>query len=223
LYPVRFVVLILLSFTSVSFADGPRVKELSVKQGQIVIRGQNLGQQCKQCEIVASFDGMRYSLPVNIWNDQIIRAQALDIGRNLNPTIEVRRKNWRSQSRQIQLQAKSLPASRASSWVQPGDNSELLTFDRFYDLSLGGKGSDEFDVSQPVPACGKRGKVFDSAELFIGKRTRFGEAKITRLPPAGCRVCEIEVRHYWEPTGRLSYQLQVYRRVVDGICQDRIR
>ena len=99
----------------------------------------------------------------------------------------------------------------------------LLVFERKHDLSIGGKGDAVFEFNQSPPRCGQTGSVFDSAELVFGKRTRFGDAKIIGGPAADCHRCKIKVGYYWEPTGRLEYQLHVYRRHVEGICRDRIR
>jgi len=55
------------------------------------------------------------------------------------------------------------------------------------------RGEEVFDVSQKLPVCGKRAPIFDSAEILLGRRSRFAEAKIIHMPRIGCIDCELRV------------------------------
>ena len=67
--------------------------------------------------------------------------------------------------------------------------NDLMVYSRSYDLSIGGKGVDVIDVNQPIAACGEMGWIFDSADIVIGKQTRFGDARAIQLPARGCQKC----------------------------------
>ena len=98
-------------------------------------------------------------------------------------------------------------------------HNDLMVYSRSYDLSIGGKGVDVIDVNQPIAACGEMGWIFDSANIVIGKQTRFGDARAIQLPAKGCQKCPpLKIGYYWEPTGRLEYKVLVKLRKITGIC-----
>jgi len=201
----------------------PRVGALSVTGDVLRIQGAKLGSQCATCEVIAGFEGIRYSLTVNSWTDTGITARLVDVGRGTGPKIEIVTPNWRSEPVRVEVRQQLLPQHRVNRMVRDKSNRDLVYYSRRYDSSMGGKGEEVFDVGEALPACGKVAPIFDSAEVVVGKRTRFGEVKVVQMPGTGCEKCEIGIRYYWEPTGRLEYQLHVYRRIVEGICKARVR
>lgn len=218
---IVWIVLGLLVFAESALANA-RVSSVSVTGDTLVIQGELLGTHCKNCEVIGSFASLRYSLEVVSWTEGQIKARLVDLGRGVRVKVQVVTPDWRSKSVWVKLSQKILPRTRVKRMITQATD-KMVFFTREYDSSLGGKGEEAFEVNMPLPACGKSGPIFDSAEILIGRRSRFGEAKITRMPAAGCDKCEMRVRYYWEPTGRLHYQLHVYRRIVEGICQARVR
>jgi len=98
------------------------------------------------------------------------------------------------------------------------DPGATLVFERSYDLLVGDKGEDRFELPYAPPACGRPGFAFDSAEIVYVSR-RFGEAQVVSTPEPGCVRCgPVVVRRYHEPTGKLHYRLRVLRRTVVRPC-----
>jgi hypothetical protein len=90
--------------------------------------------------------------------------------------------------------------------------ARILEFERHYDLAVGDKGEDRFDLPEVSPSCDHPGLAFESVEIVYLRR-RFGEAQVVATPEPGCVRCgPIIVRRYHEPTGELHYRLRVHRR-----------
>jgi len=231
LYRLSMIITGLLAITSLASAaatsvdsTNPRVQSLSLNSDTLQIQGSNLGVHCAGCEVIANYDGIRYSLEVVSWAHTSVTAKLRDLGKTLTPEIQLVTPYWNSQPRLTKVERRLLPESRVDyGRTEHSTEGDLLFFSRRYDSTFGGKGEEEFDLELPLPVCGYSAPIFDSAEIILGPRTRFGNAKITSLPAPGCQRCYVGVGYYWEPTGRLDYQLNIYRRVVDGICKDRIR
>ncbi len=188
------------------------------------LAGENFGTRCDNCEVVADYGGFRYALPIHGWQTNQITVQLEDIGKGNRASLAVHSASGTSNAVQLTLPEKLIPATRAHKPVSPEQPGELQVFSRSYDISIGGQGTDTFDVSQPQASCGTTSTVFDSAEIVLGRRTRFGDARKVESPARGCTDCSpLKVRYYFEPTGKLEYQLHVYRREVAGICPDRVR
>ncbi len=86
------------------------------------------------------------------------------------------------------------------------------------DKLVGNQGEEQFDVSiAGQAACGDLW-LFDHAELDI-IRNRFSDVQFVQIPPAGCTRCEpVRVRWYHEPTGYLTFDVRVFRRLVKTAC-----
>lgn len=83
--------------------------------------------------------------------------------------------------------------------------------------SVGNKGEEHLDVSVQAP-CGESALLFDHAELVV-RRNRFGDAQFVGLPQPGCVHCApVSVRWFHEPTGYLSFEIHVYRRMEVVLC-----
>jgi len=79
-------------------------------------------------------------------------------------------------------------------------------------VSVGNKGEESLDVSV-ASRCGDPALLFDHAELVV-KRNRFGDVQFVGLPQPGCVDCApITLRWFHEPTGYLSFEVKVYRRL----------
>lgn len=84
-------------------------------------------------------------------------------------------------------------------------------------VSVGSKGEEALDVSVDAE-CGEAAWVFHRAELVVG-RNRFGDVQFVGLPASGCvRCAPVELRWFHEPTGYLSFQVNVYRRLEIVSC-----
>jgi hypothetical protein len=78
-------------------------------------------------------------------------------------------------------------------------------FERKSALKVGAKGEDTIDVSA-AGAC-----AFHHAELVWLDR-RFADAQFVQIPEQACTRCDpLIVRWYHEPTGKLHFQVRVYR------------
>ena len=89
-------------------------------------------------------------------------------------------------------------------------------FERASNEKVGAKGDDVIDVTRDP--CAGEPLAFDHAELEV-LDSRFGDAQFAALPAAGCFDCEpLVVRWYHEPTGRLHYQVHVFRRRAEPQC-----
>ena len=213
----------LLALTEPAMAS-PDVNGMAVKGQVLHIKGRQFGNLCSQCEVIANFSGFRYSLRLLSWEDSNITAQISDIGRGTRPVIQVVTPDWRSKSVKVRVNQRLIPPERPGRFIKNTPSGiDYPTFSRLFDSSLGGKGEEIFEFDQMIPACGTSGAVFDSAEVLLGRRTRFGEARITGLPGVDCERCKVSVGYYWEPTGRLDFQLHIYQRVVEGICRTQVR
>jgi len=202
----------------------PEISNMAVTGDTLGIHGSGFDQPCSKCEVIANFDNLRYALQIVSWADTDIKAKLVDLGKGTRPTIELVTPDWQSRPVRVKLNERFLPARRIERYISSkSKNDEIFYFSRRFDASIGGKGEEIFDVGQNLPACGNTALIFDSADILIGRLSRFGEAKVTRMPAPGCIDCKLKVVYYWEPTGRLDYQLHIYRRVVEGICKARIR
>ena len=219
------ILLALLSTNLSNAAAAPTVSGIQTGRADTVtIKGQGFGQSCRDCEIIADFGGFKYAFPVERWSDRQIVAKIADIGKGDKAKIVVKTPGGDSKPLNFRIPSKIVPQRKLNRPVKAGSVPDLLMFEHRSNLSVGDKGEERYDVSSPAPACGQTGYVFDSANLVIGRDTRFGEAKIVGMPKAGCQRCQpIRVRWYHEPTGKLHYQVHVYRRLVEGICPALVR
>ena len=78
-------------------------------------------------------------------------------------------------------------------------------FERRSALKVGAKGEDAIDVSAGSCEC------FHHAEIVWLER-RFADAQFVQIPRQACVQCDpLIVRWYHEPTGKLHFQVRVYR------------
>lgn len=79
-------------------------------------------------------------------------------------------------------------------------------------IPVGNKGEEALDVSVEAQ-CGRSAWLFDHAELVV-TRNRFGDVQFVGLPQPGCAECApVRLRWFHEPTGYLSFEVNVYRRL----------
>jgi hypothetical protein len=206
-------------------AAAPVIRNVNAGSGgKITIAGSDFGNGCGQCEVIADYGGgFKYALPNESWTNQQIVARIADLNKSLNVRLSVRTTTGTSNTVNYHLSRTIKPKREYRSPVPAGIQSDVLLFDHQSNLAVGDKGERTFDVSSTPPACGQLAEVFDHAQLVHGKR-RFGEAQIVASPPAGCVRCSpLQVRWYHEPTGRLHFQVHVYRRLVEGVCKNKVR
>ncbi|TVR63795.1 MAG: hypothetical protein EA420_06545 [Candidatus Competibacteraceae bacterium] len=209
----------------VSAQGAPNAQRVTAAgDGRVMIQGQDFGTSCPRCEVIADFGGFKYAFPIERWSPEQIILRVADLGKGERVRFQVVTADGASQPLPYRLPKTLTPARRLSGIVAPNSVPDLLLFEHRSTLAVGDKGENRHDVSQPPPACGAQGWIYDSAELVIGPTTRFGGAEIINRPQAGCARCApLVVRWYHEPTGRLHYQVHVYRRVIEGVCPERIR
>jgi hypothetical protein len=88
-------------------------------------------------------------------------------------------------------------------------------------LLVGDKGEQVLDVSAFDASCGTTVWAFDHAELLVHD-ARFAHAQLVQIPDAGCVTCRpLVVRWFHEPTGRLDFSIEVFRRPILLQCGDR--
>jgi len=224
---IRVIIIVLILALAGLQPAAAEPKIVSVKPGRAnsaVIQGQAFGNACRECEVIADFGGFKYAYPVDRWSKQRIVAKITDIGKGNNIKIAVRTADGLSRPVSYRIPTQVVPAKKIKRIVKPNSVPDLLLFEHHSKLSVGDKGEERYDVSQAAPACGQKGYVFDSADLIQGRDTRFGEAKFVGLPKVGCSRCQpIRVRWYHEPTGKLHFQVHVYRREIEGICPNQVR
>ena len=192
--------------------------------GRVMIQGQGFGAACPRCKVITDFGGFKYMFPVERWSPDQITLRVADLGKGEQVRFQVIAADGASQPLPYRLPKTLVPAHRLSGIVAPNSVPDLLLFEHRSTLAVGDKGENRYDVSQPPPTCGAQGRIYDSAELVLGPTTRFGGAEIVNRPPPGCARCPLlVVRWYHEPTGRLHYQVHIYRRVIEGVCPERIR
>ena len=91
-------------------------------------------------------------------------------------------------------------------------------FEHRSETLVGDKGERALDVSVPSGPCGTIDWVFDHAELRV-RDARFADAQMVQIPEAGCTACKpLVVRWFHEPTGRLHFHVNVYRRPSPVVC-----
>lgn len=195
----------------------------SLGNGQYELTG-DFGARCRACEVVFAYpDGLRYAHRILTWSPRRIVVEAPDLNRSANVTVTVRTAAGISKPLSLRLARTIVPPRDFSQAVTNSVARQYGFFEYTHQLAVGDKGEDTLDVSAGPPGCGQSAKVFERAEV-VYKDQRFGQAQIVSTPPAGCvRCAPLRVRWYHEPTGRLTYQVHVYRRVVEGICPDRVR
>ena len=208
-----------------SFSNqGPVIQSINGNpQNHILINGNGFGSKCQQCEVVVDYGkGFKYLASIQSWNDKSIKADIPDLNKGLAVQVSVKTKDAESNKTNYQIKPIVLPAGNLNRIVPAGSVQNLLMFEKKSDLAVGDKGEESYNVNSSLPACNNTGFIFEHAELV--QKGRFGEARIISTPNSGCTSCSpLKVRWYHEPTGNLDYQVHVFRRQVQGICQDKVR
>lgn len=225
----QFIAAVLLIFTCLFpinniAAENPNIKSINGNpKNEILINGDGFGSKCTQCEVIVDYGkGFKYSTPVKSWSDKNIKGTINDLGKGLNVQIYTKTANGESNKVKYAIKPIIVPARKLNRLVPVGSVQNLLMFEKKSDLAVGDKGEETYKVSAALPACNNKSLIFERAELV--QKGRFGEAKIIASPNPGCTNCgPVKVRWYHEPTGNLHYQVDIYRREVAGICQDKVR
>ncbi|MES9972582.1 MAG: hypothetical protein ABW092_21310 [Candidatus Thiodiazotropha sp.] len=222
--PLKLLFVASLYFASALQAQ-PQLSRIDTnQQGGATFLGSGFGQACDRCEVIVDYSqGLRYAIPITDWSDRRITARLPDLNRATRLKAVVTTPDGSTAAKPFRLPRLVSPAKELKKSVKPGQHRELLHFEKSHRDRLGGKGEDQFRVSVEPPRCEQQAQVFERARLVYGDK-RFAEAQITALPSPGCTRCQpLKVGWYHEPTGRLTYQVHVYRRLIEGICRERIR
>ncbi len=189
---------------------------------KVTLSGSGFGKPCNQCQVIIEYKPtLRFAAKIIRWNNTHITAQVPDINNSLNVKLSVKRPKAQSNTLNHTIKRKLVPSRDLLRPVSPGSNKGLQVYEFSHKVNIGDKGEDRIDVSSSLPACGANTSVFDHARIVYTSR-RFGEAQITSLPESGCTRCKaLKIRWYHEPTGRVEYQVHVYKRIVSGICEAR--
>ncbi len=182
------------------------------------------GSDCARCEVIADYGGkFQYAYRPKHWQANRIELQIDDINRELDVELRVVTAQGTTKPHRVRLTRKITPAIELQQPVPTGKLDTVHYFERSHQLALGNKGEDSFDVSVAPPNCGQQAQVFEQARIVYGQQ-RFAQAQVVQSPVAGCVHCSpLKVRWYNEPTGKLTYQLHIYRRHVSGICPAQVR
>jgi hypothetical protein len=209
-----------LSFTS----QADSLTQLRLVQGRLVQLSGSFGPACPACEVrVVYSDGLTYAYKPLHWHNDRIQFTIEDLGAQANVRVYVMSKDGLGNSRPFTIQPDLEPDRLHGETTGPGPGGGTNDFSKRHDDPYGGSGKDQFNVSSKPAACGKQEKRFHRAELVINKQ-RFGDARIIQQPTMGCQNClPIKVEWYHEPTGLIEYQVHVQKRIIDGICPERIR
>lgn len=182
------------------------------------------GNNCTSCEVIADYGAnFRYAYRPTTWQPNRIELRVDDLNRELDIALRVHSDKGTSNPQRVRLQRKMMPATELQQPVPTTQLDSVHFYERTHQLAIGDKGEDSFDVGVPPLSCGQQALVFDQARIVYAQQ-RFAQAQVIQSPTAGCTSCSpLKVRWYHEPTGKLIYQLHVYRRRVSGICPGQIR
>ncbi len=205
-------------------AHSPTIQSINGNpKNEVIISGNGFGSRCPQCEVVVDYGkGFKYSTPIKSWSDKNIKIIINDLNKGLNVRVYAKTADGESNKVKYTIKAINHPARKLTRPVPSGSVQGLLMFEKKSKLTVGDKGEESYKVNTPAPTCNNSALIFDRAELV--QKGRFGEAKIISSPNPECTNCgPLKVRWYHEPTGNLEFQVHVYRREVQGICQDKVR
>lgn len=211
LLPICLVTLMASFSLQAAISHAPIIDSVQYDNPQrVVVLGKRFDDPCRECEVRVRYSrSLRYSAPIRDWQPTRIEIELPDLNQNdAVIQIQIRRDKTASQWKSLKLRRNIALLSKKS---------------RAHSLGVGEKGEEKFTIPSTQTHCGKAVSVYDHAELSI-KKKRFADAVIVESPPSGCERCSpVVVRWYNEPTGYISYELKVFGRTVQGVCDDRVR
>ncbi|MEJ2619352.1 MAG: hypothetical protein P8163_03635 [Candidatus Thiodiazotropha sp.] len=200
----------------------PRIDRSEAQNNIYSLYGIGFGETCMDCEVIADYSTIRYSLETKYWSDKRIIVKIPDLNLGTQVALQVKTGNGNSNKKPVKIKRRLVPPNEISNPIEPVP-ANYLSLRKSSNIKVGAKGTEQLDVSTTAPTCGAEALLFDHAEILFSKR-RFGDAQFTSLPKPGCSRCTpLILKWYHEPTGHLDFQLLVYRRVIDGICPNRLR
>ncbi len=222
--PALFFVLLILTLWLSFTSQADSLTQLHLVRGRLVQLSGSFGPACPACEVrVVYSNGLTYAYKPLHWHNHRIQFTIEDLGAQANVRVYVMSKDGPGNSLPFTIQPDLEPDRLHGETNQSGPGDGTKVFSKRHADPFGGSGKDQFNVSSKLAACGKQEKRFHRAELVINNQ-RFGKARIIQQPTMGCKNCQpIKVEWYHEPTGFIEYQLLVQKRIIDGICPDRIR
>jgi len=206
-----FITVLLASSLAIATPIVTSVSPSSVPSGGLIkLAGSGFGAALEKSEVVAGYEGgFFYALEHTAWSNSSISVSVPDMGKRLKVKLYV-----------VAGGQSSKPVSVT---IKPEITGVLHGEIKKHQLSVGDKGEDLFKITNRPATCRNSGELFDHAKISV-VRKRFAEAQFVALPAKGCSRCsKIKVRWYNEPTGRLQYRLKIFKRQIEGICQQRVR
>ena len=204
-------------------AQHVKLDTVSIANNNVVkMRGQ-FGEKCSKCYVEAVYSPtFKYRYQPRQWNERNIQFEALDLNEGFSLKLRVVTSAGFSEFKKVALFPIIIPSDKNKKPVSSTFVDSRTFFERRHDLKVGEKGEDSFEVSSKPAACNTKSNVFDHASI-VYRDNRFSNAQIIQLPKNNCIKCKpLKVRWYNEPTGRLIYQLHVFRRQVYGACKNKI-
>jgi len=177
----------------------------SVAAGKaVVISGSGFGAPRKSATVVADYgNGFFYLLKPSSWSARTIVVEVPDLGKGLQPVLQVNAESGSSNLRVLHLLPRMV--------IEKSPVYE-------HRLKVGEKGEDVFEMKRSALGCGQSGAMFIEAGVHVDER-RFADAQLIAAPESHCRSCEpFTVRWYNEPTGFIQYHIEVKKRLIEGIC-----
>lgn len=215
------LVLVIFNINTVSAVELTRIQARSGQK--IELQGQ-FGKDCKNCEIIVDYGkGFLYAYRPDRWNEKKLLFSLKDQGKSLKVRIFVRTGSGDTKSLAHKIKALLTPPKLSNKIQHRTKINKHLIFSASHADAFGGKGLDQFNVGTTKPKCNDTADIYHQARIIIDKK-RFGDARLESKPTSGCIKCSpLKVRWYHEPTGSISYQLHIQRRLIAGICPGQIR
>lgn len=212
--PIKSTFLWLFFVGSVATLSAYELKVATINKKNIIVLQGDFGKDCKQCEVIVDYgSGFKYAYRPKKWHPNKLSVVVKDLGKSLNIVIKIRTATNMTKPQKI-----TISPNLISSTV---DKKHLHT--KSHQDPFGGKGTDIIKISSKEPTCNHKKEVFHHAQILILKK-RFGNARIERIPTSACLKCKpLKIRWYHEPTGYISYQIQIQRREIEGVCRKSIR
>ena len=217
---VFFLLLFALVFCSSSYANEIVLKNARVGKGfEATLLGSGFGKACGKCEVIIDYGkGQRYAAKILGWSSTSIKLIVPNVGLGDRVKLQVKTPRGESSAISYKINPMILPKKNVNHSVKSNTLKGLEVHSFSYDAKLGGKGKDKINVSVNRPKCGEEVWVFDRGNIVF-KSKRFGDAKIQSSPKRGCIKCSpLAVKWYHEPTGRIDYQVHIYKRKIVGLC-----
>ena len=207
-------------FCNELYASSPMLKGARAGSGfEVTLSGKGFGKDCRQCEVIVDYGkGQRYAAKTLAWSATSIKAVVPDVGIGERVKLTVRTSDGESSAISYKIRPILTPKKNINRTVKPNATKGLGVHSFIYNAKLGGRGKDTISVGVDKPDCDEEAWAFERGNIVFNNK-RFGDAKIASSPKAGCSKCKpMVVKWYHEPTGKIDYQVHIYKRKIVGAC-----